>query len=31
MARKTLKPEHGGILEGDLSELETSLGNGSER
>jgi tetratricopeptide (TPR) repeat protein len=30
LARKALKPEHGGILEGDLSELETSLGNGSD-
>jgi hypothetical protein len=29
LARKTLKPEFGGILEGDLSELEKSLGNGS--
>ena len=30
LARKALKPEHGGILEGDLSELEASLGNGSD-
>ena len=30
LARKALKPEHGGILDGDLSELETSLGNGSD-
>ena len=29
LARKALKPEVGGILEGDLSELETSLGKGS--
>jgi tetratricopeptide (TPR) repeat protein len=29
LARKALQPELGGILEGDLSELETSLGNGS--
>ena len=29
LARKALKPELGGILEGDLSELEASLGKGS--
>jgi hypothetical protein len=29
LARKTLKAEVGSILEGDLSELEKSLGNGS--
>jgi tetratricopeptide (TPR) repeat protein len=29
LARKALKPELGGILEGDLSDLEMSLGNGS--
>ena len=29
LARKALKPEHGGILEGDLSDLEQSLGKGS--
>jgi tetratricopeptide (TPR) repeat protein len=30
LARKALKPEHGGILDGDLSELERSLVNGSD-
>ena len=29
LARKALQPELGGILEGDLSDLEMSVGNGS--